>query len=134
MAKYSDEKWREFVVLTRALADESRIKILGMLKASPMCVCQIVHILKLAPSTVSKHLALLQAAGLISGRKKGRWIFYNVDAISSPAARRALKYVLESIGGTERSLKLEQDVKAILKEDTDKICRRVYGDGRRTGE
>jgi DNA-binding transcriptional ArsR family regulator len=133
MAKYSDDIWRGFKDISRALADENRIKILIMLNVSPLCVCQIVHILNLAPSTVSKHLAILQAAGLISGHKKGKWIFYNVDEVSSPA-RGALKYVAASLRGSETVAKLERDVKAILKQDTDRICRRVYGDDKGTRE
>lgn len=130
MTKYDNDNWGEFAEISRALADESRIMIMAMLMISEMCVCQIVEILKLAPSTISKHLSILQSAGLINGRKKGRWVYYDTDRVSGVQARRALKYIAESIGETPRLAGLEKKVNSILKEDTDKLCRRVYGDGK----
>ncbi|MEE8417731.1 MAG: metalloregulator ArsR/SmtB family transcription factor, partial [candidate division Zixibacteria bacterium] len=69
MAKYRNNNWSDFVEISRALGDESRLKILVMLEISEMCVCQITDILKssrasgLAPSTVSRHLSILHSAG-----------------------------------------------------------------------
>ena len=60
---------RELMNVTRALSDESRVRILGALRGGELCVCQIVMLLGLAPSTVSKHLLLLRMAGLIEPRR-----------------------------------------------------------------
>ena len=65
--------------ITRALADENRIRILAALEVRELCVCQITELLRLAPSTVSKHLLLLRHAGLIDSRKDGRWIYYRLS-------------------------------------------------------
>ncbi len=70
MAKY---RLQDFMDVTRALADESRIRTLLALEQGELCVCQITEILDLAPSTVSKHMALAQAGS--AGRlPKGRTV------------------------------------------------------------
>ncbi len=130
MAKYSNDNWRDFNCISKTLADESRIRILAMLELSELCVCQIVKILKLAPSTVSKHLSILSAAALIRGRKKGKWVYYGIAKGEKPANRNALRYVMTAIEDTSQYLELKREVIDILKEDTDKLCRRVYGDGK----
>ena len=64
--------------IAKALADPQRMRILQMLRPGERCVCQIVEVLALAPSTVSKHLSLLEAADLLASRKTGRWIYYRL--------------------------------------------------------
>jgi DNA-binding transcriptional ArsR family regulator len=65
---------KTLVLMLKALSDENRLRIALMLKGRELCVCQITEALKLAPSTVSKHISLLEAAGLVETRKKGRWV------------------------------------------------------------
>ena len=76
--------------IAKALADPQRMRILQMLRPGERCVCQIVEVLALAPSTVSKHLALLDAAGLVASRKTGRWIHYRLPARTALAPVRPL--------------------------------------------
>jgi len=61
---------------TKALADQQRLRMLMLLRDGELCVCQIIEILGLAPSTVSKHLSILDAADLVVCRKDGRWAYY----------------------------------------------------------
>ena len=56
---------REFMNITGALADETRVRTLLALRKGELCVCQITELFGLAPSTVSKHLSLLFQAGLV---------------------------------------------------------------------
>ena len=72
---------KEFVAITKALADESRIRALMALRKGELCACQIIELLKLAPSTVSKHMSILKYAGLVESRKKGTWIYYRLSKI-----------------------------------------------------
>ena len=89
---------RELITITKALSDESRVRALLALKDRELCVCQIIDLLGLAPSTVSKHMALLMHAGLITRRKEGRWHFYRVaGAGASPEVRSALKWVFGAL-------------------------------------
>jgi len=61
--------------LTKALADESRVRAVLALRQGELCVCQITELFGFAPSTVSKHLSILFQANLVESRKDGRWIY-----------------------------------------------------------
>ena len=69
---------RDLMAVIKALADENRVRILMALGPKELCVCQIVELLGLAPSTVSKHMAILKQARLVDSRKEGRWMFYRL--------------------------------------------------------
>ena len=69
---------RELMAVVKALADENRVRIVLALQPGELCVCQIVELLRLAPSTVSKHMSILEAARLVDRRKQGRWMFYRL--------------------------------------------------------
>ncbi|MDP8249220.1 MAG: metalloregulator ArsR/SmtB family transcription factor [Candidatus Tritonobacter lacicola] len=60
----------------KALSDRNRIRILKMLEAKPMCVCEVTHILGIAQSSVSRHLSILRDAGFINDEKDGLWVNY----------------------------------------------------------
>lgn len=62
----------------RALADETRLKILSLLQLREMCVCEIMIALGLTQPTASHHLGLLESAGLVKDRKEGKWVFYSI--------------------------------------------------------
>jgi ArsR family transcriptional regulator len=70
---------REKVRVFKALSDSNRIRILKMLEVRPLCVCEITEVLKLAPSTVSKHLSILRDAGFIVDEKEGKWVNYYLN-------------------------------------------------------
>ncbi len=89
----------EFMNITKALSDENRVRILMALNGrGELCVCQLIDMLQLAPSTVSKHLSILRNARLIQGRKQGRWMYYRLAKDGAPAdAAGALKWVVGSV-------------------------------------
>ncbi len=64
---------REFMNITKALADETRVRMLMALREGELCVCQITELFGFAPSTVSKHLSVLhcRTGGLPQGRADG---------------------------------------------------------------
>jgi len=66
------------VQLFKALADETRLRILNLLCRRELCVCQIVEILGMGQSKVSRHLAHLRHAGLVRDRREGLWIYYSL--------------------------------------------------------
>ncbi len=71
---------RSFVKTMKALSDPSRVKILKMLEGGEMCVCELREALGLAQPTVSKHLKVLEEAGLVASRKEGLWVNYRLAA------------------------------------------------------
>ncbi len=64
--------------ITKALSDETRIRILKLLEQGELCVCELMEVLQMGQSTVSKHLGILHAAGLLERRKKGTWSYYRL--------------------------------------------------------
>src|SRR3990170_7795605 len=73
------EMLRDYEVVLKAAADPNRARILKMLESGELCVCQIVAVMGLSQSTVSKHLSLLRAAGLVEERKDGRWVYFQLS-------------------------------------------------------
>jgi DNA-binding transcriptional ArsR family regulator len=116
---------REFMTITRALADPTRVRMLLALRRGELCVCQITELFGLAPSTVSKHLSLLHAAGLIQSRKSERWVYYRLADKSAPVAvREALGWVRKSVAKTDEAVADARKLDRILKIDLAVICRR----------
>ncbi len=88
MANQESQFVGDIVAVARALGDEGRVRALVLLQDGELCLCQIIDILGLAPSTVSKHMSILRQAGLIEQRKEGRWHFYRLAGTKPPAGRR----------------------------------------------
>ena len=116
---------REFMNITKALADENRVRTLLALRKGELCVCQITELCGLAPSTVSKHLSILAQAGLVESRKDGRWIYYKLpgkDALV--AVREAIDWVGKALNGNARVVEDNQVLKRILKQDPAELCKK----------
>jgi ArsR family transcriptional regulator len=64
--------------LFKALADRTRLRILGLLEIREMCVCEVMVALGLTQPTASHHLGILENAGLVKDRKEGKWVFYSI--------------------------------------------------------
>ena len=84
--------------LLRALADLTRLRILALVASGEICVCHIHGALGLPQPTVSRHLAYLRRAGLVSGRRDGLWVHYRLDVPESPALASVLKATLDALG------------------------------------
>ncbi len=69
---------KTFIRVTKALSDPSRVRVLKLLQEGELCVCEIQKVLGLAQSTVSKHMKLLEDAGLVDRRRQGTWILYSL--------------------------------------------------------
>jgi DNA-binding transcriptional ArsR family regulator len=116
---------REFMNITKALADENRIRALLALRNGELCVCQITELFGLAPSTISKHLSILHQAGLVESRKEGRWIYYQLPGKEAPmAVREALAWIEKTLAGNRKVVEDRQKLKKILKEDPAELCKR----------
>jgi ArsR family transcriptional regulator len=67
------------VELLKAIADETRLKIILLLSRQEMAVCEFINALKLSQPAVSHHLKILKQAGLVKDNREGKWIFYTID-------------------------------------------------------
>ena len=90
----------EMESLFKALADATRLRILGLLLAGEVCVCDIHESLKIPQSRASRHLAYLRRAGLVETRRDGLWIHYRMGKLADPvlaaigdAVRHALTHI-----------------------------------------
>ncbi len=79
--------------LLKALTDETRLRILALLGEGELCVCDLIAVLHLPQSTVSRHLALLKNAGWVSDRRQGLWMYYHLADEAAPL-RMALQQTL----------------------------------------
>jgi ArsR family transcriptional regulator len=79
MAENMNLIMNDFVAITKALSDTNRVRALLALRKGELCVCQIIELLGLAPSTISKHMSILKQAGLVDSRKDSRWVYYRLS-------------------------------------------------------
>ncbi len=70
---------QEIVLLLKALADETRYKIISLLLSHDFCVGALAKRLQISDAAVSQHLQVLRKAGLVKGEKKGYWTHYAVQ-------------------------------------------------------
>lgn len=113
------------IAITKALADENRVRAIGALRGQALCVCQIVELLELAPSTVSKHLAILRQAGLVTSRKEGRWIYFALpENQSAPDVAPTLSWLFERLDASPQYKADQKRLKQILKQDPITLCQR----------
>ena len=89
---------RDFLAITKALSDETRVRALLSLRGGELCLCQIIELLELAPSTVSRHMDVLYQARLVQRRKAGRWHYFRLAGQEAPVpVREALAWAMQSL-------------------------------------
>jgi ArsR family transcriptional regulator, arsenate/arsenite/antimonite-responsive transcriptional repressor len=115
----------EIMAVTKAIADETRVRMLAALEGRELCVCQLIELVELAPSTVSKHLSILRGARLIESRKDGRWMYYRLAPKDSPKLiTDALSWLIKSSYTQQRILNDHKRLEQILKTDPEQLCRK----------
>jgi ArsR family transcriptional regulator len=115
---------REVLDITKALADGNRLRVLMALTGGELCVCQIVELLQLAPSTTSKHMAILRQARLVESRKEGRWMYYRLpDRNASKAVKDAVTWVRRHLAEAPQIVRDEKELQRILRMDPEEICK-----------
>lgn len=95
----------ELEALFKALADATRLRILGLLLTGEVCVCEIHESLKIPQPKASRHLAYLRKAGLVETRREGLWIHYRLGKLADPvvaAIGDAVRHALTHIDTVQR--------------------------------
>jgi ArsR family transcriptional regulator, arsenate/arsenite/antimonite-responsive transcriptional repressor len=116
---------RDLMAVIKALADENRVRILMALGPKELCVCQIVELLGLAPSTVSKHMAILKQARLVDSRKEGRWMVYRLAEDDATAEAKEMTALVARLLADDAQQRDDvKRLKQILKMDRDELCRK----------
>ena len=81
----------------KALGDENRIRILRLLRGGEKCACLLLEDLQITQPTLSHHMKILCDAGIVSGRKEGKWMHYSI----SPEGVQAAMALLAELTGAE---------------------------------
>ncbi len=119
---------KDFLYITKALADENRVRMLMALQDGEQCVCRLTELMGLAMSTVSKHLSILYQAGLVKARKEGRWMYYSLPGKGAPsAAREGVAWVRRSLAGNERIAEDAKRLQKVMAMDLSELCKRQCG-------
>jgi ArsR family transcriptional regulator len=82
--------------LFAALADPTRLRLLNLMRGREVCVCYFVEILKLSQPKISRHLAYLRRAGIVSARREGKWMHYRMELPADKGAAAILTATLAS--------------------------------------
>ena len=117
-----DFDMREFMAVTKALADENRVRLLLALQKRELCLCQLVELVQLAPSTVSKHMSILKQARLVDSRKDGRWMYYRLPDDGPAAIKQAIAWVAVSLERDQQVATDRQRLKRVLAIDPSELC------------
>jgi ArsR family transcriptional regulator len=113
---------KNFLKVMKALSDPSRIKIVKVLQHKSMCVCEIQKALGLAQPTASKHLKILEDAGLVAYRKSGLWVnYYLADGNTSPYAATLLGNLKHWMHDEPEIARIVEGLPSIRRED---VCRK----------
>jgi ArsR family transcriptional regulator len=87
----------DLVRLFGALADPTRLRLLNLMAGREVCVCYFVEILKQGQPKISRHLAYLRNAGIVTARREGKWMHYSIRRPDDPAANSILDAVLANL-------------------------------------
>ena len=78
-----------------ALADKTRLRLLNLMREDEICVCYFTEVLGENQPKISRHLAYLRNAGVVSARREGKWMNYKIEMPESPSAAKLLQDTLE---------------------------------------
>ena len=113
---------KSFVKVMKALSDPNRVKIIKLLQQKMMCVCELRGALKIAQPTVSKHLKILEEAGLVDYKKDGLWVnYFLADGKSNP-------YAASVLGNLRHWLDEDPEINELVKKvpflNREELCRK----------
>jgi len=106
----------------KALSDPNRLRILKMLQAKSLCVCEMTDVLRLATSTVSKHLSILKETGFIIEEKEGKWVNYLINPRPSDARISSVLSTLDFWISDDQMI--ISDKQKVQKVDRNEVCSR----------
>jgi ArsR family transcriptional regulator len=103
----------EMEAFFKALADATRLRILGLLLTGEVCVCHIHESLRIPQSKASRHLAYLRNSGLVETRREGLWIYYRVAQLPDPVLQTISQAVAHGLAHMD-----------VVRRDADRLARK----------
>ncbi|HMA65997.1 MAG: ArsR/SmtB family transcription factor [Fibrobacterota bacterium] len=115
----------DFITIVKALSDVHRVRALLALRKAELCVCQIIDLLGLAPSTVSKHMSILKQAGLVNSRKDSRWVYYRLveETDRSLEINELVRFTISLLEQDQQILSDNTKMEGITSEGLDSLCK-----------
>jgi ArsR family transcriptional regulator, arsenate/arsenite/antimonite-responsive transcriptional repressor len=95
----------ELADIYKALADETRLRILALLRDGEVCVCHLQGSLRLPQPTISRHLAYLRKSRLVEARRDGVWMHYRLAPFESPVVTQVVESALHALTHAESTVK-----------------------------
>jgi len=100
---------KKFVNIFKALADETRFRVLKLLQQRELCVCELMQVLGMSQPRISRHLSILKNAGLVNERRQGRWIHYSLKKEWIEKEIKLLFKAMLALGNDEAVIKADQE-------------------------
>ena len=101
----ADKRLAALESIFKALADQTRLRIVGLLQSGEVCVCDIHGSLGLPQPTVSRHLAYLRKSGIVATRKEGLWVHYRLAELPDPVMQALLDAASHAVGHVSAAAK-----------------------------
>lgn len=101
-----DHGIRPLTKLFRALADETRVRIVALLAHGELCVCHVEKALDLSQPNVSRHLGILRMAGIVDARRDGTWVYYRLAEQENVAVQELLATLTKTFSA-ERAIRAD---------------------------
>ena len=102
---------RDAARLFKALGDETRLRIIALLAHGELCVCHIHDALDLPQPNISRHLAVLRAAGVVEDRREGHWVYYRLTSPADEIAESQLQHLTRTFASNDA---VRRDLKKLL--------------------
>jgi len=100
--------------LFKALSEPIRLRILALLTDGERCVCDLMAVLDLPQSTVSRHLGALRNAGWVEGRRQGLWMYYRLTGDNSSIQQQALELLVRELVTLPQGVEDQENLAAFL--------------------
>lgn len=96
-------QYKETIRVFKAFCDENRLSILRLLRTGEKCACDLLEDLRITQPTLSHHMKILCDAGIVQGRKDGKWVYYSIDQEGSENVKRLLEQQLTVSGSNKEN-------------------------------
>ena len=114
----------EIASVFKALSDPNRLKALCALEGGRLCACQIIELLGLAPSTVSRHMNVLEHAGLVKTTREQRWVYYEIAGKEAgESAEKVLKLLSAMLAEYDEAREVRGEIGRIKSISPEELCR-----------
>lgn len=108
--------------LFKALSEEIRLRILGLLSRGELCVCDLMAVLDLPQSTISRHLSYLANAGWLIGQRRGVWMYYRINEKNGDIYLALMPILLEYLAECPAFLYDQQMLETYLRNKKKSAC------------